>query len=203
MYKRTYIININMDPYELDPNLDFALTDIFRRKRNESSPGSFDFEVVCRYNGFIESSRQHKCFNTFLHDMLDGENPYFSSKSEEKFGVYAGYVKAFLSHFDDINRDIRLKNQNQFKYKTMDVFREIYVDGKSTFYGTTIHIPNEILEGKDTMILQVEPDFLTGFFRPEEMFKYAMAPLYSYFYEIGVIDDEELRNIQNYRIGFH
>ena len=53
------------------------------------------------------------------------------------------------------------------------------------------------------MILQVEPDFLTGFLQPDEMFKYAMAPLYSYFYEIGVIDNEELRNIQNYRIGFH
>ena len=32
MYKRTYNININLDPYELDPNLDFALTDIIRRK---------------------------------------------------------------------------------------------------------------------------------------------------------------------------
>ncbi len=200
----TYYIKIKTEnPCDFDPNLDFAIKDIIRRKIGDSAYGMFDFEIVGLYDGFISNSKFNICLNAFLHDMIIGPEPYFTSTQEDKLNDYVGYVKLFIAHFNDPGRDARMYNSgNSMHMHSLDVFKEFEYEEKPTDIYVHIFIPTEKNESIKSK-LQYGPDNMIMVLSIEEMFEYFMALLYRRLYDRGLLDNEDLKRITTYRIGFH
>lgn len=204
MNKLTYYINIQSEnPCDFDPNLDFAVKDIIRRKRGETTPDSFDFEIIGLFDGFILNSKFNACLNAFLRDMISGPDPYFTSRKEGKLNDYVEYVKLFIAHFNDPDRDIKIFNAGNYMHMhSLDVFKEFEREGKHMALSVHIFIPvmeNDTIKYK----LQYGPDYLIMVLSIEEMFKYFMALIYRKLYDLDLLYNAELKRIATYRIGFH
>lgn len=80
---------------------------IIQCKEYNASSGIFDFEIIGLYDGYISNLKFNTCLNAFLHDMISGPDFYFTSLQENKLNDHVDYVKLFIAHFNDLDRDIR------------------------------------------------------------------------------------------------
>lgn len=204
MNKFTYYIKMNSeDLSDFDPNLELAVKDIIKRMRNTSSSGIFDFEIIGLYDGYISNLKFNTCLNAFLHDMISGPDSYFTSLQENKLNDYAEYVKLFIAHFNDLDRDIRMYNtDNGLQINSLDVFKEFEHEGECKSLNVHIFIPvdeNEYIKPK----LKFGPDYMIMVLTMREMFNYLMAPLYCKLYDLDLLDNEDLKRITTYMIGIH
>ena len=183
-----YIINFKKNDLKyLDPNLDFILDDIQRGNRiNES----FIFEIIALFDGCIIDKNISNILTTFVNDMMSEDYFFY-----EKENTINESVKEFILNLSNAIGCDLYHNDNYYQMEGFYQFSRHHV----LFY-----IPKELIsDNKYNEYLGLGPDYMIGSFHPNVIFKYFIPYLYLDLAEINLLDDKELKDLSNYKVGLH
>lgn len=194
MITKKYIINfktVKIDDF--DSNLEIALHDLREMKKRHND--NFDFQIIGLFDGFIINELFNSVLNTFLHDIAK-ENHIFNKMFKDKNIV--DHVKNFIT---SIFSYIHNENYNSKAHTKMDVFVDMD-NGKQ--FSVTVALPASLFTQQHyEEFVALGPDHLIRQLDYDNIFNHVIAPLYLELATNNLLENEEMRKLNKYKIGLH